>query len=451
MIQILLLLAILVASYITTHMLMVKIRRWYLVAGGMEYVLLGLALGPRWLGGLTPEMTEGLLPAVTVGVGSLGLLAGLRLDLRRLAQAEEREFVRVGVVMAAVMLVVLGGPTLGLLAWISWADGALALLPLLPPTLLVVACSLVSASTPIRYTADLYQARGWVSRLMIRVAESSEVLAILVFGAVFAIHHPVQMLGPHRITPIEWYLLQVGLGVLFGALFSLFLGGQDTKDKLLVALLGIIIFPSGIAHYLSLSPLLITFFIGLTLANATPYGARLREGLEQIEKPLYVVLCVFTGAMWQPVLRWEVGLLVGAFLALRWAGKWLGAELALGTSEAIPHRAQGVGAGMVGQGGVSVALVLSYLQVYAHVSEVGSEVFRSAEALVYGAPQSPAGMIQPEHDLTAFLATAVLIGILANEVIAVRAARHALIRAAEIEPASGLFPEDIYRRPPASL
>jgi hypothetical protein len=155
--------------------------------------------------------------------------------------------------------------------------------------------------------------------------------------------------------------------------------------------------------------------------------------------------------MWQPVLRWEVGLLVGAFLALRWAGKWLGAELALGTSEAIPHRAQGVGAGMVGQGGVSVALVLSYLQVYAHVSEVGSEVFRSAEALVYGAPQSPAGMIQPEHDLTAFLATAVLIGILANEVIAVRAARHALIRAAEIEPASGLFPEDIYRRPPASL
>jgi Kef-type K+ transport system membrane component KefB len=145
-----------------------------------------------------------------------------------------------------------------------------------------------------------YKARGWTSQCVVYVAEFSEVFGILIFGMAFAIYHPPQDILGFRLDAVHWYVIQIVLGGLFGGLFSLFIGNQEKSDKMLVAVLGIIIFSAGIASYSLVSPLLITFMVGLVLAATSHFGDQLREQLEQIEKPFYMVICFLAGLAWVP-------------------------------------------------------------------------------------------------------------------------------------------------------
>lgn len=505
MVTILILIFILVAGYLTTHFLLDRLKHRFLLAGGLEYMLLGVMAGPpaarlyaavmAWLRGveqvqpvvlISDDVVQSLAPAITLGIGSIGLLAGLRVSFRRRNDAFDFEELRASLLINLITAVIVGGLGLGALLWFAgdlsflqeraapaagwpWTSvlepGGFSLKrlmaavePLMPMVLLLMATAMVSAATPIAQTVARYRASGQMSRFVVNVAELSEVIAILVFGLVFCIAHPNESAFGRSLTTVEWLVIQVVVGVVVGLLFSLFLGNEDADTKLLLAIVGIICFATGVAYYLKLSPIFINFFAGLTLANTSRYHERLLAELERVEKPFYIVLYFFAGVAWVPWPSWWALLLIPLYIGARSASKWLGGRAAAATAT-TPQNAsgnpgrdhnkllhvRGIGVALMAQGGLSVAMVLNYIQVYGPQAPLGAVL----HARVMGEDGVLLrGVLDPKHDTSAMVATVILVSVLLNEFTAVRATRNVLINAGEIDARAQLPPEEMYTPAP---
>lgn len=466
---ILFLILVLTVGYLTAHFLMDRLKSRYLLVGGLEYMLLGAMLGPsaaalytRVMRGvgleveqpitlITDEILALLSPAITLGIGSLGLLAGLHLNFSKRRRHITTEHVRTSLIMHLTTGLIVGIPALALMVWYVRGLPAFTsfdaffgapIAELMPYVLLVVATGIVSATRPIQYAIERSGANGPVSRFAINAADISASVGILIFGLVFCINHPqIATFGRH-LTSVEWLVVQITVGVLFGGLFSLFISNEDESDKLLVALLGIIVFSTGVAYFLKLSPIFINFFLGLILANSSPFRDRLREKLEQVEKPFDIGLYFFAGVAWRPTgLWWVVLLLIAAYLIARWLGKRAGSELAFRTGDQREIGVRELGTGLIAQGGLSIAMVLNFYLTFIPTPKIGTWVYANTM-------KQPEVMIQgvaiASHDLTGTVMTVVFASALINELVAFRTTRNLLINAGEITADATLLPADMY-------
>lgn len=459
--NILLLLAFVIAAFLTTHFIVrFAGRKWFLASPGLPYLVIGVLVGPAVFQAVSAGNLAQLQPAVMVGVGSIGLLAGLRLNFRRMWARLEGEHLRSAAYIALFTAVAVGGPAVALLAWYVGIQDVGSLAYIAPPALLIVATALVSGTTPIQYTVERYRAKGWMSTFAVYVAEFSEVLGILVFSLVFAISNQGAVFFGKELDMLYWLVIQFGVGILFGGLFTWFIGGQDDKEKLLVALLGIIVFSSGIAYFLQLSPLLISFFVGLVLANFSSFAERIRVRLEAVEKPFFIVIFFFAGMQLVPSLTWWTLALIPAYAMLRWGGKWLGGEVAFRSSKRGHHVVRGVGSALVSQGGLAVAMVLSYMHVVRSTPSVGSAMYQATMTNEYVeklnqsqvvselAPLDLVGnVVDPAHSITSIVCTVIIAAIILNDLFSFISTRNLLINAGEIDPDVDVVPEDIYAHP----
>jgi len=153
-----------------------------------------------------------------------------------------------------------------------------------------------------------------------------------------------------------------------GYLLHLLTQVQCRDDELLTFVVGMVIFSGGISLYFKLSPLFINMIMGLAAANLPGSKDRILNLLTHLEKPFYIVFLILAGAAWQLGSPWAfLGAL--AYLLARFVGKLLGGALAARMAKprrAFPH---GLGLGMISQGGMVIAMVISYQQL--HASQVG--------------------------------------------------------------------------------
>jgi Kef-type K+ transport system membrane component KefB len=473
--NILLLLGLIIAAFLTTHFIVrFAGRKWFLASPGLPYLVIGVLVGPAVFDIISASNLAKLQPAVMVGIGSIGLLAGLRLNFRRMRTLLEFEHIRSAGIIALFTALAVGLPACLLLAryvgaaWPNWSElragdiSGLALLgPVAPAALLIIATALVSGTTPIQYTVERYKAKGWMSTFAIYVAEFSEVLGILMFSLVFAIaNNGATFFGFVELDMLGWVVFQVAVGIIFGVLFTWFIGGDDAKEKLLVALLGIIVFSSGVAYFLRLSPLLITFVVGLVLANFSGFAERIRVRLEAVEKPFFIVIFLFAGMQLVPAMTWWSLLLIPGYALFRWGGKYVGGEVAFRTSQRGEHIIRGVGSALVSQGGLAVAMVLSYLQVVRSTPSVGSAMYQWTMAPGYvdhlhqGTTVSDVSslhlvgnVIDPAVGITSIVTTVIVSCIIINDTFSFISTRNLLINAGEIDPDVDVVPEDIYAHP----
>ena len=74
-----LLLAAVGVGYLVTHLVIERLAQRFGFLGGVEYVALGVVLGPV-LGLVGPDLTRDLRPVLLLGAGALGLGLGLSPD-----------------------------------------------------------------------------------------------------------------------------------------------------------------------------------------------------------------------------------------------------------------------------------------------------------------------------------------------------------------------------------
>ncbi|MBN2799708.1 MAG: hypothetical protein JXX28_11225 [Deltaproteobacteria bacterium] len=346
------------AAYLLTHFVIEAIQRRFLFRSGIEYLILGIFLGPMGLGvGVFDDLTP-VAPFVALAAGWVGLLAGMGFNLRTLVHSEDisprlslLESAGSGLAVAVAAHFVLRSGWLGTFdadhAWL--AAGAMG------------ATAAAGSSSAVELVSTRYGLTGGVAGILHRASALSDFLAIAVFGLLFCVFHEAPTQYSRPLTPTEWAVVTVGVGVVLGLTYSLMIGEDDSENNRFLSLVGIIAFSSGAAWFLSLSPLLVSLALGVVLVNTAKRGGEIRDTLIRTARPMSLVLMVFAGALWTPpddVLA-TIVITAGALL-MRFAGKALGGWAGVAGTP-LPRT---VARGLLAQGDVAVAMAISFRLVY---------------------------------------------------------------------------------------
>lgn len=350
----LILVLVVIGAYLAAHVVFEWLGRRYLVVSGAEYLLLGVLLGPEVSGLIEASEVGGFAPLMSLALGWIGAVIGAQFLIPGLIRIPGRFFHSafveaivtlglVGVVMA-VAFARLFGATLE----------AVAL-----PALTLGAVATVSAPAGIALaTLRLGRHDPAVRQLEVATAVDA-VVAIVAFGLLLSVVNAAPAVTPRAPTATEWAVIGVAIGLIGGALFHLFLGGERKIDRLFIGLAGAVILVSGAAAYLRLSPLLPALLVGAILINTSRNRQAIKEVLARVERPLYFVLLIFAGAAWSPGGP-ATALVVLCFIGARIAAKLTGGAAGALSAGNISELGAGWGRALLGQGGLAVAIALNY-------------------------------------------------------------------------------------------
>ena len=402
--SILILICLVAGAYVVARWVVDRLQRRFLVTTGMEYVLVGVLLGPQlpgWDGVLHEDMLVQVAPIISLAIGWIGLTYGFQANLRDLLQVRD----------GAVRLAFTGGlitlVTLAICSWMLLDTGLLGDFnddDAIVGAWVLAAAGVVGSTSVVDLIRRRFQANGPVTRMLARTHDLSEVGAILCFGLIFCAFHDTTDAMPATWNYANWVLVSVGLGVGLGLLFRLFLGDEHDTSKQFLALLGIVTFASGAAYFLQLSLLFVNLILGATLANVAPNANEMQRTLQRYHQPMSILLLIFAGAMWVPVSG-ALWLFALAYTLLRVASRLGGGTVVAGSHKDDPEDSTAVrsdvGRGLLGHGEVAVAMAIS-----AH--------------MVYNGPVMDLAL------------TAILTSVVLSEIWAARATRRLLIDAGEI-------------------
>jgi hypothetical protein len=371
----LILVTLIVSAFVASRLLHRYAERIALVSG-LEYAVIGVLIGPLMPWGLIDEDTLASLDLlISLLLGLLGFMIGLhaREALRRF------DHFLAGSVAALLIAVVVGLTVLGLLQWLEpaylhdpaplisiavWTDGARlyqlwAANDALWLALTLGAAAAIASSTAIRAAAERWQAEGPPVVLLQDLASAGHVIAVLLFGFALAGDRAIDAADNYGLSLVEWSLLIGAAGGITGLLFMIFIGGAEEDDgRLYLATLGVVIFAAGIGAALGVSPLFVNMVAGLTVAATSVHGERLRSNLAQLHRPLSILIMVFAGIAWRPVVGW-LWLIPIAYLLTRVGMRLVASRWAVST---FVHGVElrRVGGGLIGQGSLAAAIALSY-------------------------------------------------------------------------------------------
>lgn len=359
--DILVLLAVISVAYLMTHLFLERIQRRYGLVSGVEYIILGVLIGPV-LGLLDASTLSKFTPALVLGTGSLGLMAGLNMNFRRF-EAMDFEAMRVALWISMVTLIVM--VILPLLVLYAMTDIETTL-KWGRVFLCVGAIAMVADASPVQSLRHFMGAQGAAADAAIRVAKFCSVMAVFSFGLIFCMFDHETVFLPEGFRMLEWFIVHLLLGVALGLVFAQFLRRDLDEDKSLAVIIGVVIFTSGIAYYLRLSPVFVNVILGIVLANVSKQHEQVAMKLRNVKRPLYIVLFFFAGAtlsLSTPI--WAYFLAI-PYLLMRTIARTSGGIIAMRTTpdQLGTFRIPALGRVVLAPGALSVALLLDFDSVY---------------------------------------------------------------------------------------
>lgn len=353
----LLLLLLVGLAFIAAHVVSDWVARKFVMVSGAEYLAIGLLLGPSVFGVLTVDQLDAFAPVTLLTLGFLGLALGMRCHLPTLVQVPGQAW-RLAFAQAFLTLITVAAAILTVL---SLRD-AMTLAEALPPAIALGAIATVSLPQAVEVGARALGREGPTVQLLRTSTLVDGLVGVCAFGLLLALDHaPVDGFGRPP-TPTEWAVIAAGIGVACGALFHLFLGGERSTDRTIVALAGATLLATGAAAHLDLSPLFSTTVMGVILVNTTNQREALQRILARAERPLVYVLLVLAGAAWDPGADVGVVIPVALFLVARGIGKVGGARLAARANHALDTHGPDWGRALLGQGSLALALAFTWLR-----------------------------------------------------------------------------------------
>ncbi len=356
MTQGLILVLIVVGAYLAAHVVFDWLARKLVIVSGAEYLILGVLLGPSATGLIDATFLQDIAPASALALGWMGAINGSRLVLLRLVRIPALVY-RVAFAESLITLFIVGGLQYFLLSWLFGLspDRAFA------PAVALGAFATLSGHAGIELAARRSRGQGLLVTTLRATTGANAAVAICTFGILLAFGHPPSTALSRPITPTEWTVITIVIGVAGGALYHLFLGEENSVDRMFISLGGVLILVSGAATYLRLSPVMAGMFFGMTLINTSRKRNEITAALSRVERPLYFVLLIFAGASWRLSAQSVWLLPVLLFVVARAVGKFGGARLAARLNDVLPTLGPDWGVALLGQGGLIIALSVNYL------------------------------------------------------------------------------------------
>lgn len=380
-----LILAVAVA-YLATHIAFDWLARRFLIVSGAEYLVLGILLGPQVSGVLSQQVVDGFAPLITLSLGWIGAIVGTQFYLPALVRVPATMY-RIAFFEAITTALLVGGVSTVAVAWTMGIAYDVAAVP----GAALGAIAAVSAPAGIALVVRELARRGPIVRQLEIVTAIDALVGIVVLWLLLSVYHPGTTATQRPLTPTEWAVITIAVGVVGGMLYHLFLGKERDVDRIFISLAGSIVLVSGAAAYLQLSPLFATMLMGAILVNTSSSREQIVGTLARTERPFYFVLLVFAGARWSPSLSAGWIVIVAIFLVARFVAKVGGARMAARANGELEKLGPNWGWALVGQGGLSLALALNYTSLESPV--VPNIVFTAAIASVLLTDVSSARLI----------------------------------------------------------
>lgn len=355
-------------AYLFAHLVVDRLQRRFLILSGAEYLLLGLLLGPT-----VPEIAvlddlTGLLPIIALAAGWVGLLRGMEFPVeswRRWAPGT----VRITVLHHVVPGALVGYGAYAFLWHSPWAGyffeaygpDSLPWREVAASSFFLGCCAACDSAEPFDLLKKRYGIEGGLTDRLRTCARVGDVFVILVFALLFCVWHPASPGAQLHLSATEWGVVQLGLGMLLGALFTPFLGGHETPNGRFLAMVGIITFAAGAAFFLDLSPLAVNLVLGIVVVNVARTGKLMYETLASSEKPINIVLMVLAGALWRPPPVAPTLVVLAGFVLLRLLGKIVGSKLA---AWGVTTIRRDLWRGFLSHGEVTIAMAVSFQIVF---------------------------------------------------------------------------------------
>jgi multidrug transporter EmrE-like cation transporter len=374
---------------------------------GIHFLFLGFLLGPSVLGIVGSDAVVQLHPLLGLGLGWVGVLFGLQLDraiLRRFPLRHHVVAVGQSVFTFALFTAV------GLVGLrVAGLEGVAA------TAMILGAAATAAVSTPaaIAMVSSNFLVRGQLRQFLFFIASVDSVVGITALHLTYAGFHGTQVLEDYGLAGgVFWALAGLALGVVCGILFLWTVRLRPGRDELVLYLLGISALVSGAALQLQVSPLFASMVLGMVAANLAPERdrARIYRTLGHWEKPIYVVLLILAGALLSFATWWVIPLAL-AYVVVRATGKVLGAALLVSLFPPQFSPPRRLGLGLLPQGGVSLAMALSF-------------------TLVLG----PAGLEVRGVEVVPLAFAVVVLGVIVSELVGPLLTVQVLRRAGEISP-----------------
>jgi hypothetical protein len=229
------------------------------------------------------------------------------------------------------------------------------------------AAAVVAGSTVIHHTREKLGLQGYTGELLTAFANTSQWVAIISFGLSLALARGTHSEGDYGVGLTQWALAALALGGLCGVLFSLFIGRDTEPQRVFLAGIGVVIFASGIGTALGVSPLFVNWVLGLTVAFTSTHAGLVVSAMERMQHPLFVLIMIFAGAMWQPVSGW-LWVLPGVYVLIRYASRLFFVPLFARALLDAPQVT--LANGLWSQGTLAVAIAVNFSQRYPELSRV---------------------------------------------------------------------------------
>ncbi len=328
----------------------------------LEYLLVGLVVGPMGVGLLGRQELDVLQPFVSLTLGLVGFALGLPLR-RRVARLSHFAF---GALAALATIFVTALAMRPVLHWlVPSVEGSSQLWLLLALGAAAAACS----AEVIDSTRSALKSRGPTTNLLRSYAVATNVTAVCVAGLGLAMARARDGSGRLGLSEPAWLLGSAGLGLALGVLFWLFVGdeGEERQERTFLATVGVVVFASGLASAIGISPLFLNALAGIVV-SMLPRTERLNVAVARLQRPALIILLIFAGALLQ--LKLSLLLVVPIIYA---AVRYIVLRISTGVLSRTVPRLRVVprfGAGVVAQGAIAAAIALNFAQVNPELADV---------------------------------------------------------------------------------
>ena len=330
---------------------------------GIEFLFLGLLLGPQFLNILDANTCDGLAPVSALLLGWIGMLFGFQFEISKLRRFPRVHFMAGLLESFLTLVVVFGGIYFTLPFIIKISEHMRIAL-----SMVLASAAACTAQTGLAmFSVRQIGKNQSIIKILRYLSSVDGLVAMLAMTPVFIFLPCSTEIAADRVLFGYDIFIAGIIFAVFLVLYNLFLTYRREQSELALIIIGMVIFISGFSSVMNFSPLLSNFFMGVCLVNLTSEKEKIFTTLVSIEKPVYLLLLVFLGSAWHLMSVWAF-VAAGGYFVFRFIGKMIGGFSISLLGSKMKEYPAGLGLGLIGQSGLSLAILYDFQQ--GHPSEI---------------------------------------------------------------------------------
>lgn len=314
---------------------------------GIFYIIIGVILGPHAADIINQPIMKELSILYSLVLGWAGFLIGLQTNLKGLRRFPRKFYlystsnILVVILVSLLLFFVLTN-------YFKWNYGIFSLL------VLTISGAVTSPILFGHFVRD-YRVIPESSYLLQFNSAFDNIIGVILFGIVLASGNIGFNAGQAGIE----LLFSLGISILAIVMYYYLSKEFKNEDEKFLLLIGLLLVVDGAALYFNQSVIFMSYIFGFGLANTHIKTRGLLRDINQIEKPMYILLLIFVGAnlTYSSPMYFAVFLL---FFFIHLAGKLFSGWL---TNHFLPKKLQLgplMGMSNLGLGGLSLAMILDF-------------------------------------------------------------------------------------------